>query len=354
MTYEGINIIRTRNTQYDKNSWQGKLFNALTFFFHAFIMTMNKKSCGPLVVVTNPPFLGILGPLLLGLKKRPFLIIVHDLYPDIAVAMGFLKSKSAAALIWRRLNRWIFRKAANIIVLGRDVQEVVLAQISKMHYHKVVYIPNWADSSLINPVSHDDNPFIEQLKLKGKFIVQYSGNMGLTHDMESIIESAVELQNDSQIHFLLIGGGGKLKRLKELSHCFALKNTTFLPYQPREKLAYSLGASHVSIISLENEARGLSVPSKLYGIMASGRPIIAMIPENSEVAMTIKEAQCGLVIPPKAVDKLTEAIIWMKTNPIEREKMGQRAYQVFLEKYTVQHGAQKYFSLIENLPKVTR
>jgi glycosyltransferase involved in cell wall biosynthesis len=349
MTHEDIEILRTWNTQYDKNSWQGKVFNTLTFFFHALIMAMRKRSCGPLVLVTNPPFLGIMGPLLLWLQKRPFLMIVHDLYPDIAVAMGFLKSKSPVVSIWRVINRWIFRKAVNIIVLGRDVREVVLAQIPQTHHHKVVYIPNWANSSLIFPVSRDDNPFIEQLELKNKFIVQYSGNMGLTHDMESIIEAAVKLQKDPQIHFLLIGGGGKLKKLRAMVHGYGLKNSTFIPYQPREKLAYSLGASHASIISLENEASGLSVPSKLYGILASGRPIIAVIPENSEAAMTIKEAECGLIIPPKDVEKLVEAIIWMKTNPIEREEMGQRAYETFVEKYTIQHGAQKYFSLIENI-----
>jgi len=349
MTYEGIDIVRTWNTRYDKNSWPGKLFNSLTFFFHALIMTMNKRSRGPLVLVTNPPFLGILGPLVFGLEKRPFLIIIHDLYPDIAVAMGFFKSRSPVVSIWRALNRLIFRKAANIIVLGRDVQKVVLEQIPQMHHHKVVYIPNWADASLIFPVSHADNPFIEQLDLKNKFIVQYSGNMGLTHDMESLIESAVELQKDPGVHFLLIGGGGKLEKLRKMVYCYGLNNTTFLPYQPREKLAYSLGASHVSIISLEKEAMGLSVPSKLYGIMASGRPIIGVIPENSEVAMTIKEARCGLIIPPKEVEKLAEAIAWMKANPIEREEMGKRAYQSFLGKYTVQHGAQKYLSLIENL-----
>jgi glycosyltransferase involved in cell wall biosynthesis len=349
ITYKGLEIYRTRNTQYDKNSMRGKLFNSASFFLLAIGLAFKQNRSGPLLLVSNPPFLGVLGPMLKTMKRRPFILIIHDLYPDIAVNMGYLNRRSSIAVLWKSLNRKIFREASFIVVLGRDVQKVVQNRMPLNQRHKVVYIPNWADPSLIRPLEFAENPFIKQLGLEGKFIVQYSGNMGLSHDMETIIDAARELQNDGTIHFLLIGGGGKLSKIKEMVRSYKLHNVTLLPYQPRENLRNSLGAAHVSLISLENGAKGLSVPSKLYGIMASGRPAIAIMAEDSEVAMTLKEFKCGIVTPPKDISALVKAIVWLKSNGPEREAMGRRAYKAFLENFTVQRCADQYYHLIKQL-----
>ena len=242
-----------------------------------------------------------------------------------------------------------FRKASYIVALGRDMQELVRANLPVRDHLKVVYIPNWADPSVICPVNPASNPFINELGLKNKFLVQYSGNMGLSHDMETIIEAARELSGDETIHFVMIGGGGKLGKIKGMAAHYNLTNVTFLPYQPRENLKYSLGASHVSLISLENGARGLSVPSKLYGIMGSGRPIIGIVPENCEVALTVREFNCGLVTAPKDVKALVNAIVWLKSNDNERKSMGERAHTAFLSNFTVQRCADQYYNLIMSM-----
>jgi len=147
----------------------------------------------------------------------------------------------------------------------------------------------------------------------------------------------------------MIGGGGKLKKVQDMALSYQLKNITFLPYQPRKNLKYSLGASHVSLISLENGAQGLSVPSKLYGIMASGRPIIAIVPEDSEVAFTVRDFNCGLVTSPKDVKALVNAIVWLKANEAEQKAMAERAHNAFLENFTVQHCADQYYNLIKSM-----
>jgi glycosyltransferase involved in cell wall biosynthesis len=276
-------------------------------------------------------------------------LIIHDLYPDIAVNMGYLRNDSLVTLLWNKINQKIYEAASFIVVLGRDVQRRIQDQVPAEQHEKVKFIPNWADPELICPVDQSRSPFITELGLDGKFLVQYSGNMGLAHDMETIIEAARALSDNEDINFVLIGGGGKLAKIKKMVENYGLKNVCFLPYQPRESLKYSLCASHISLISLERGAEGLSVPSKLYGIMASGRPIIAIMPSNTEVALTLNEYQCGFISPPKDVDSLVSKINWMRENDVEREAMGKRAYKAFLDNFTVKRCAGQYYDLIQQM-----
>jgi colanic acid biosynthesis glycosyl transferase WcaI len=347
--HEKIRIIRTSNTQYDKNSMKGKLLNSVTFLSHAFLLLLKQKSNNTVLFVTNPSILGFIGPILKAIKKRKYILLIHDFYPDIAINMGYIGNKSIVAGLWNLINVFVYRHASSIIVLGRDVQKVLMDKIPFDQHKKIVFIPNWADPSLINPIEHKENHLIQQLKLENKFIVEYSGNMGLTHDMETLIEAAKEIQNDAFVHFLMIGGGGKLKKIKEMVKKYNLNNVTFLPYQDRENLKFSLSAAYVSLISLEDGAQGLSVPSKLYGILASGRPSIALMADDSEVAITLKEFRCGITIPPKDVNALVGAIKWFITNESERIDMGLRAREAFLNNYTVEICAEQYLQLIDKV-----
>jgi glycosyltransferase involved in cell wall biosynthesis len=349
MTHMGLDIIRTGNTQYDKNTLKGKVVNSVSFFLQALAISLKRNGASAFLTVTNPPFLGIAGPVIRMAKGVPFVLIIHDLYPNIAISMGHLSPKSVITVFWNLLNSWIFREASFIVVLGRDMQALLKGELDPQHSHKVVYIPNWADPSLIYPVEQKNNPFIKQLGLQGKFVVEYSGNMGLTHDVETIVEAARCLMNENYIHFLMIGGGGKLGEIKRMARTYHLQNIRFVPYQPRENLRDSLCAAHISLVSLERGAEGLSVPSKLYGIMASGRPIVANVPEDSEVAITIKEFNCGIVTPPKDALAMVKAINWLKSNEAERKAMGERAYKAFKENFTVQRCAEQYYQLIQQI-----
>lgn len=347
--HHGIDIVRTANTQFDKNSKIGKIFNSGSFFVLSSLLSLIENGHSPVILVTNPPFLGVIGVILKALRKRPFILIIHDLYPDIAVNAGYLGKRSPVVAIWNLLNRFIFREASFIIGLGRDVNLIIEKRLPAEQKDKVVYIPNWADPALIKPLDFNDNLFVQRLGLSNKFIVQYSGNMGLTHDMETIVEAANLLKDDDSIHFLLIGDGGKRKIVEHMIVDYKLKNITMLPYQPRENLINSLSASHVSLISLESNARGLSVPSKLYGILASGRPALALVPEDSEVALTLNEYNCGLVVAPKDVDALVSSINWLKDHKNERAAMGENAHKAFLQNFTVAKCADKYFDLIRKI-----
>ena len=346
---EGIQIQRTRNTQLNKNTLKGKVINSLSFLLHALYLSLKRRDSGPVILVTNPPLLVLLGPVIKILRKRPFLLIIHDLFPDIAIRKGYLKEHSPVAVLWRMANRWVYKNASFIVVLGRDVVREVSESSPPEIAEKIVCIPNWADEELIYPVDRSDNPFIQELKLEGKFIVEYSGNMGITHDMETIIDAAHAAKHDPELHFLLIGGGAKLEKMKERVKAQDLSNVTFLPYQERQVLKYTLGAAHVSLITLEADMEGLSVPSKLYGILASGRPSIAIMSQDSEVALTLKENQCGLVVAPGDSKGLLQKIYWLKEHADERVFMGKLAREAFLKAYTVKNCSRQYAKLLRDM-----
>ena len=302
--YKGIRILRVGNTQLEKNSVLGKVLNSSTFFLGAVRRSMALSRDAIVLVVTNPPILPFVPYLLSILGKRKYVCLVHDVYPDIAVQLGYLGKSGVFRGLWEKMNRRMMHGAAAVIVLGRDMEEKVRAKLDQSEWGKIRVIPSWSDEVAIRPVEKGENPFLREIGLSpSTFIVQYSGNMGLSHGMETIIEAANRLQ-DIPVRFLFIGGGGKRQKIEKMAAVLGLENVQFLHYQPKENLRYSLACSDVSLVCLEEGVEGLSVPSKYYGILASGRPVIALMAGNSEVAMSVRESGCGYVVPPRAPDAL--------------------------------------------------
>jgi glycosyltransferase involved in cell wall biosynthesis len=181
-----------------------------------------------------------------------------------------------------------------------------------------------------------------QLKLAGRFVVQYSGNMGLWHDIDAIVRSAALLKHRGDIVFLFVGGGMRKAAAQSLAQELQLPNVLWLPYQPIENLADSLGCCHVALISQREGLEGVAVPCKLYGILASGRPIIAQVPTNSEVARVIREEDCGAVIAPGDSEGLAREVERMADDPARRQAAGLASRRAYQMKYTVEKGAERF------------
>ena len=163
-------------------------------------------------------------------------------------------------------------------------------------------IANWADGRQIRPLESDDNEFLDRHGLRGRFVVMYSGNLGTVHEFETILEIIRQTQVYPDIAYCFIGDGPQKVFLVETIRREGFQNVLFLPYEMKERLRFSLTAADLHLVSLRREMAGLSVPSKLYGIMAAGRPILFIGPEQSESAILIHEAQCGAVVSPGDVD----------------------------------------------------
>lgn len=349
LDHRGIKILRVGNTQVEKNSVLGKILNSATFFLGAIHKSLNLSPDTVVLVVTNPPILPFVPYLLSLVRKQKYVCLLHDVYPDIAARFGYLRKEGILYRMWERANRSVLHGAAAVIVLGRDMEEKVREKLDRSEWEKIRVIPNWSDGEAVIPVEKEENPFLREIGLlPSMFIVQYSGNMGLTHDMETIVEAASRLR-EIPVRFLFIGGGGKREMIGKMAEDLGLGNVQFLPYQPKENLRYSLACSDVSLVSLEEGVEGLSVPSKYYGILASGRPVIAMMAERSEVAISIRETGCGYVVPPKAPEELAEKIRYLFNHPDAAREMGKKARESLERSYSRRVVVGKYHDLLREV-----
>lgn len=348
-TYQGINIYRLFNTNLNKNSKSGKILNSLTYFISVLFKLLFQKDRSPLLIVSNPPFLSIIGYFLRKIKKQKYVFLIHDIYPDIAIKLGYLKENSIIAKTWGKINCQVLREAEEIIVLGEYMEDVLRKKYLNIDNYKIKIIHNWADERFILPIKKENNWFAKKYGLIGKFVILYSGNIGLFQDLKTIIKAAVKLKKHKEILFLFIGDGGGLNKLKEVVKENNLTNVIFLPYQPKEFLPYSLTACDISIVPLEKGIEGLAVPSKIYGILASGRAVLGLVGENCEVADIIKNANCGFRVNQGDVGGLIEKIIYIYQNPELLKNMGVNSRKYFEKYFTRSKMTREYYKILEGI-----
>jgi len=344
INYKGITINRVFSTRFPKLNLFGRISNQVTYALSTFRRLIFDRSQRPILVVTNPPFLAFFCALL----GRKFIYLIHDVYPDTAVKLGLIKPNGLLARIWDRLNAFTYSRAARIIVIGRCMQEIIQRNVPSQK-NKVKMIHVWSNDKLIGQAAGKNNPFIERWGLKDKFVVGYSGNMGWFHDMETIMQAADQLQAQKDLVFLFIGEGHKKRWMIDYTQKRGMTNCQFHSYVKREELGLALACSQLGLASLLSEQVGLSVPSKIFGFMAAGVPIIGVLPSSSEAALVISEEKCGLVVRPGDAAGLAAAILRLKGDPEARAVMAKNARQAIAQKYSLHWAAAAYYAIISDL-----
>lgn len=346
MEHEGIQIRRVASVGTHAKGVLSRLLFASTYLLFSLVAVLRgRREFDGLLVTTNPPFLGLaawIASLLLG---KPFILLVHDVYPDVAVGLGLVKPTSIVTLVWERVSRLTLNAADAVVVIGRDMAHVVRAKLKRKDWPKLHLIPNWSDERAVSPIPREDNAFWREHSQPGQVLVQYSGRMGLTHNLEPLIDAAECMRGDPVI-FQLIGDGAKRKRLEELVARKHLDNVQFLDYQPLERLGEVLSAAELAVVCLGGEFTGLSVPSKTYGIMASGTPILGLLDPASEIGRTILENDCGLVYRDPSGEQVAEAIRSVIDDPVRLSTMGANGRRAFLANYTLSVAAERYSALL--------
>jgi colanic acid biosynthesis glycosyl transferase WcaI len=284
-------------------------------------------------VVTNPPTLPFVALFVCRLRRAKLILRIEDIYPDAMVAAGMVGKNSVVVRLLNVLHRSLYRNADRVIVLGRDMQRLVQ---QKLQYHprQITIITNWADCDEILPLEKNGNPLLLKLGLESKFVVQYSGNMGRTHDLAGLVQCARILEREQAIHFLFIGAGAKEAWLRRTVRELDLRNVTLLPAEPRESLAQSLNACDLAVIAFVCGMAGISVPSRMYNILAAGKPILAIADADSELAQVIEEARVGWHVDPGVPEKAARTILDAATNRDSLSEMSKRARALVLKQYT--------------------
>jgi glycosyltransferase involved in cell wall biosynthesis len=333
--FNGIDIYRCGiNVNLKAGLWQ-RIISYVSYLIHAGWKLIFLKKKEIIIGVTNPPFISILLMIVSMITDCTYYFIMHDVYPEGLVAVGKLKEHSFVTKIWRKLNLLSYRRSEKVITLGRDMSDLLIKDYA-LDPGKIEYIPNWSLTTAHEPIPFEKNDLARDLKIQDKFVVQYSGNMGLWHDVDTLIRAAASLKSNLDIQFLFIGNGIRQKQAQQLAQQLEANNIIWMDFVPQEQLNTSLTCSHVALISLKNGLEGIAVPCKLYGILASGRAILAQVPKKSEIAYVIEEEKCGFVIPPGDVAGLAKRIEQLAADHDLTRGMGRNAYQAYRSKYTIE------------------
>lgn len=337
----GTIIHRIWATHFNKDNLVLRLLNLITFSSSVILFALwHFRKGDQALVVTNPPTVSlILGPLLRW-KRVEGTLLVHDVYPEFLVATGFLNSGSALHRLLQALFDASYRQFLKVVVLGRDMLDIVSQKTGDREC--VSIIPNWGDTDEVFPYDKASNPFRQENGLSGKFVVQFSGNIGRSHDIELVLATAKKLQLNERIIFVFVGYGGKSELVREASRR-GHANLVFLDRQPREKLGQMLASSDVTVISFVEGMYGLSVPSRMYNIMAAGVPILASAHPQSELGLVVEEEKAGWVIEEPSVSALSDLIeVLASTDNDEAAERGQFARNAAEQRYSFRHIIEMY------------
>ena len=349
--HHGIQIDRVWGTQFPKLNFLGKLCNQLTYVVSTFFAMLFDRTRCPILVLTNPPFLAVACAFLrkIGIGK-PFIYLIFDVYPEVPAELGVLKRDGIGFKMWNAFNRFCFRQASQIIVIGRCMRQIIEDKMPPGSLDgKIHTIHVWADDQLIATRPSVENPYVAAWGLSGRFVISYSGNMGRFHDMETIMEAARLLRRHPEIVFLFIGEGQKKAWMMDFASREGLSNCQFHPYVPRADLPFSLSLADLGLVSLSRGQEGLCVPSKTYGLLAAGVPVIALMSPHTEIARVLDEEDCGITSEQGDAEALARIILDLKNDPQRLVRMRGRARQAIDTKYNLRAAAEEYHRIIESL-----
>ncbi|MGO9058220.1 MAG: glycosyltransferase family 4 protein [Candidatus Binataceae bacterium] len=337
-----VNIIRTWGTKLPKAHLSMRMLNLASYYSLAALACLGLSRPDLIVANTDPPLLGALGT---ALKKKwgcQLVYNVRDLFPDIAYVNGGVKSSLLLKLL-EKANQSAFRNADLVVVLGRDMASRVAAK--DVPKAKIAVIPDWVDcAKIVPPVS---NEF--RADFGDKFVVMYSGNLGLSQQLETVLDTAERFREDARVVFAMIGEGARKKWLQAQACERNLTNVRFYTYRPKDKLTESLSAADIHLVPMAPGAIGCMVPSKLYGILAVGRPFIAMMEPMAEVAQLAIEHSVGFVTAPGDSVVLENAIKAALARPTELKRMGERARRLAEERFDRKIVTRQYSEMLESV-----
>lgn len=280
------------------------------------------------VLAVNPPITTTFSAWILSLLHRaPLIVGIQDIWPDCLIQVGQIKNK-AVIMASKLLERIQYAVAKKVVVLSLGMKENLL--LKEVQEEKIWVINNWADTDEVIPLPRE-NPFSLEQGLGDLFVVLFAGNHGYIGALECIIEAADLLKDHPEILFLLAGQGSVKGDLINLVKRKGINNVRFLPTQPKEKWLEMLAAADLGLVTLRKDLADLNVPSKVYTLMAAGRPILASVPETSEVVRLVQDANCGFTLAPENPAELARVILEIKHDKALLEKLGQNGREYLLK-----------------------
>ena len=312
-----------------------------------------------ILAMTDPPIAGIAGAFIARLAGRPFVYNIRDLYPDMAVGGDIVRAGKWAAR-WENLHRWALKQAARVIVLGDDMRERILAK--GVAAERVVVVrdgttpttapmaasattPAAATTAAAASMPERDDPVVQEIRHGFPFVVLHAGNLGFYGAWDTLLAAAKILSNENT-GFVFIGDGANRAALESASR--DLQNVKFAPFRPVAQLPHVMMAGDVHVVTVKRGLEGVVVPSKLYSILAAGRPIIVVAPAECDAARIVVESGCGVAADPDDPAAVAAAIRELRAQPVRLAEMGRRARET-AAKYARVNELKRFVAIIESV-----
>ena len=344
---ESVTVTRLHPFPQDKSKLLQRLVSFLAFSFLAVIASLSIKGPFDAVIVVSPPLtLGNVGKIAAIRHRCKLILNLQDIFPDVAVALGMVKSRSSIKLL-EKYEKFTYSGSDAITVLSEDLEKNVNKKINRMkNPPKVAVVPNFLISSSIKPQSRLTN-YRREHELGEKFVVMYAGNLGNSQSFELITNAAKKHEEREDVVYVINGSGVMSDRLNEQAN--ELKNLKVIEHQPIERLSEILATADIHLVPLRTGLGDMSVPSKIYSVFAAGRPVIASVDPGTEIERIVTESEGGISVAPDDFDSFIFELEGLIENSELRAEMGIKA-RVWLEKwYSSQTIADSYLDLIRQL-----
>jgi len=339
-----VEVIRVWVPSGNRNKLRHRL---LTFLVFQMLSSIVGLQCSyDVLIITNPAIETYLPfTLLSSVKRKPTLLCVWDIYPDIGIRMGIFRNPLITSFVGK-LEDFCLRRANVIQVLGGGF-------ISDLQSHavptsKIVVIPPWLDTDFIQPLPRQ-NSFSYEQGLNGDFVVLYAGNLGFSQGLENVLLAAKILSHLQHIRFVFIGDGANREKLMTKASDLELHNVKFIPFQSRDRLPEVLATSDLSLVSLQSGVGDSSLPSKTVPILASGRPVLAVTDGGSGLWNLVHQSKGGVCVSPSDPRSLAENILVLEQSPELRQQMGRNAREFALQFYSRRSAAQQFETVLQRL-----
>ncbi len=333
-----IDVVRVGSTTFPRRRMLHRLLNYLSYALLAIPRALIVRA-DVVLAMTDPPFEGILGAFVAWLKRRPFVYNIRDLYPEMAVA-GEIVRPARWVQLWEKLHRWALARAARVIVLGEDTRERIIAK--GIDRGRVVVVRDGA--RMPEFLAPRDHPVAREVRSGYPFVVLHAGNLGFYGAWETVVKAARTLNGDG-VGFVFVGDGAMRSQIESSANgCKAIR---FLPFRPPDQVPYVLAAGDLHLVTIRRGLEGVVVPSKLYPILAAGRPVLALAPEESDVARVIRRTGCGVVANPDDPASVAAVVQELARDPERVARMSRRAAEIAPE-FSLPKELQRFVEVMED------
>jgi len=327
---------------YNRRSYFHRFFSWIRYLLNASGNILFAKKGDVFLLASNPPLLAPWIWLLCFIKPVRYAVLIYDIYPDVLEELKILDRHSFVARSWRALNRKVYRRAKVLITIGYRMA----SRMERQFGIPVEVVHPWVDIHKIIPIARDKNPHATKFINQDDFVVLYSGNLGASHDIDSILSAAEILRPHKTIRFIFFGDGEKRNAVESYIQRFPNQNVRLFPFQPEGLLSYTLSLADVSLVTLDKGMEDLMVPSKFFSYLAAGSAILGIAHDNSELSNLIDSQGCGIRVPPGCPDKLAKILLMMSKDTKVLNNFKRQARVLAELKYAKEVGVKSFKKII--------